>query len=48
MSRGLPEPNADRLQVLGFFEEALQKFPHLEIEPMLRSAAMAKYDRITR
>lgn len=48
MSRGLPEPRADRLQVLGFFEEALQKFPHQEIEPMLRSAAMAKYDRIER
>lgn len=48
MSRGLPRSRADRLQVLGFFEEALQRFPHLAIEPMLRSAAMAKYDRIGR
>ncbi len=46
MSRGLPKPNADRLQVLGFFEEALQRFPRQEVEPMLRRAAMAKYDRI--
>jgi Fe-S cluster assembly protein SufD len=46
MSRGLPEPRADRLQVLGFFEEALQRFPQQQIEPTLRGAAMAKYDRI--
>lgn len=48
MSRGLPEARADRLQVLGFFEEALQRFPHSELDPMLRAAAMAKYDRIAR
>jgi Fe-S cluster assembly protein SufD len=45
MSRGLPEARADRLQVLGFFEEALQRFPELAVEPILRAAAMAKYDR---
>jgi len=46
MSRGLPRRRADRLQVLGFFEEALQRFPTQEIEPVLRAAAMAKYDRV--
>jgi Fe-S cluster assembly protein SufD len=46
MSRGLPQTRADRLQVLGFFEDALQRFPTQEIEPMLRSRAMAKYDRM--
>lgn len=46
MSRGLPGPRADRLQVLGFFEESLQRFPQQELEPMLRAAAMAKYDRV--
>lgn len=44
MSRGLPGPRADRLQVLGFFEDALQRFPQTEVEPTLRAAAMAKYD----
>lgn len=48
MSRGLPEPRADRLQVLGFFEEALQRFPQQAFEPSLRAQAMAKYDRIDR
>lgn len=48
MSRGLPGSRADRLQVLGFFEEALQRFPQQEIEPMLRAAAMTKYDRFAR
>ena len=48
MSRGLSGPRADRLQVLGFFEESLQRFPHHELEPMLRTAAMAKYDRVVR
>lgn len=46
MSRGLPEPRADRLQVLGFFEEALQRFPHQSLEPMLRTNAMGKYDKV--
>jgi Fe-S cluster assembly protein SufD len=48
MSRGLPEPRADRLQVLGFFEEALQRFPVQEIEPLLRAEAMRKYDAVAR
>ncbi len=46
MSRGLPESRADRLQVLGFFEEALQRFPVQEIEPLLRAGAMRKYDAV--
>ena len=46
MSRGLPAPRADRLQVLGFFEEALQRFPHELLEPMLRTNAMTKYDKV--
>ena len=48
MSRGLPGPRADRLQVLGFFAESLHRFPQQELEPMLRAAAMAKYDRVAR
>lgn len=48
MSRGLPGPRADRLQVLGFFEEALQRFPDDRIEPLMRSVAMGKYDRMGR
>jgi len=48
MSRGIPESRADRLQVLGFFGQALQKFPQQELESMLRAAAMSKYDRIAR
>jgi len=46
MSRGLPAPRADRLQVLGFFEEALQRFPPHTLRPMLRAAAMTKYDSV--
>jgi Fe-S cluster assembly protein SufD len=46
MSRGLPRERADRLQVLGFFEEALQRFPQQQIEPMLRNSAMSKYDMV--
>ncbi len=46
MSRGLSAPRADRLQVLGFFEESLQRFPHRKLAPMLRAIAMEKYDRI--
>jgi Fe-S cluster assembly protein SufD len=46
MSRGLPSPRADRLQVLGFFEDALQRFPVPEVEPVLRTVAMDKYDRV--
>jgi Fe-S cluster assembly protein SufD len=43
MSRGLDGPAADRLQVKGFFEEVLTRFPLLALEPPLRRAAMAKY-----
>ena len=46
MSRGLPRARADRLQVLGFFEEALQRFPVQSIEPYLRSLAMSKYKQV--
>lgn len=45
MSRGIPAARADRLQVLGFFGEALGRFPQQELDPMLRAIAMAKYDR---
>lgn len=46
MSRGLDRQTADRLQVKGFFEEVLARFPHQEFEPALRSAAMAKYEHL--
>jgi len=48
MSRGLSGSRADRLQVLGFFGEALRRFPNQALQPMLRTAAMAKYDRVGR
>lgn len=48
MSRGLERPRADRLQVKGFFEEALLRFPDLRFEPMLREAAMTKYEGVER
>jgi Fe-S cluster assembly protein SufD len=47
MSRGLDRMRADRLQVKGFFEEALLKFPEQSLEPMLRAAVMAKYAGVT-
>ena len=43
MSRGLDRMRADRLQVKGFFEEALLRFPDQRLEPYLRAAVMAKY-----
>ena len=43
MSRGLDRARADRLQVKGFFEEVLARFPHQGLEPPLRKAVMAKY-----
>ena len=46
MSRGLDGRAADRLQVKGFFEEVLTRFPLLSLEPPLRRAAMAKYDAV--
>jgi Fe-S cluster assembly protein SufD len=44
MSRGLDQARADRLQVKGFFEDVLARFPHGELEPSLRQALMARYD----
>lgn len=46
MSRGLDRPRADRLQVKGFFEEALLRFPDPRLVPMLRGRVMAKYSRV--
>jgi len=43
MSRGLDPERADRLQVKGFFEEALVRFPHRSLDLLLREIAMAKY-----
>lgn len=48
MSRGLDRARADRLQVKGFFEEALLRFPDQGLEPVLRAAAMAKYAGVAR
>ena len=45
MSRGLPRSRADRLQVKGFFEDVLARFPHESLRIPLRSSAMAKYER---
>jgi len=46
MSRGLDRTRADRLQVKGFFEDVLVRYPRAELEPPLREAVMAKYDGI--
>jgi Fe-S cluster assembly protein SufD len=46
MSRGIDRGRADRLQVKGFFEEVLARFPVATLEPPLRRAVMAKYDRV--
>jgi Fe-S cluster assembly protein SufD len=46
MSRGLDRARADRLQVKGFFEEVLTRFPRQELEPPMRSAFMEKYDGV--
>jgi len=43
MSRGLDSPRADRLQVRGFFEEALAKFPEQSVTGPLRAQMNAKY-----
>ena len=43
MSRGLGAARADRLQVKGFFEDVLSRFPQAELEPPLRGAVMARY-----
>jgi len=44
MSRGLDRARADRLQVKGFFEDVLARFPHGELEPSLRAGLMDRYD----
>jgi len=43
MSRGLDQDRADRLQVRGFFEEALARFPIPELVAPLRSRFNDKY-----
>lgn len=48
MSRGLDRSQADRLQVKGFFEEALVRFPDQRHEPALRAAIMGKYAAVGR
>jgi len=47
MSRGLDPDRADRLQVKGFFEDAITRFPRRELDGLLRSIAMAKYERVS-
>jgi Fe-S cluster assembly protein SufD len=47
MSRGLDPERADRLQVKGFFEDAITRFPRRELDGALRSIAMAKYARVS-
>ncbi len=43
MSRGLDSDQADRLQVRGFFEEALGRFPHEQVKGPLRQWMNAKF-----
>ena len=43
MSRGIEPERADRLQVRGFFEEALARFPHREVVVPLREWMNAKF-----
>jgi len=43
MSRGLDPQRADRLQVRGFFEEALGRFPTPEVTPPLREWINGKF-----
>jgi Fe-S cluster assembly protein SufD len=47
MSRGLSLPRADRVQVRGFFEEALQRFPVSEVVGPLGDLALATFERVT-
>jgi Fe-S cluster assembly protein SufD len=46
MSRGLSRKRSDRLQVKGFFEDALTRFPIQDLEPPLRTAVMERYERV--
>jgi Fe-S cluster assembly protein SufD len=43
MSRGLPRDRADRLQVRGFFNQALARFPEPDLVAPLRDAITAKF-----
>lgn len=45
MSRGLDRIHSDRLQVRGFFEEALARMPHQELTAPIRTAVNEKYVR---
>ncbi|MBT8246495.1 MAG: Fe-S cluster assembly protein SufD [Acidimicrobiia bacterium] len=45
MSRGLDRIHSDRLQVRGFFEEALGQLPHPELAAPIRTAVNEKYIR---
>jgi Fe-S cluster assembly protein SufD len=45
MSRGLEPAQADRLQVRGFFEEALMKLPHPELAAAVRTRINGKYEQ---
>jgi Fe-S cluster assembly protein SufD len=47
MSRGLSLPRADRVQVRGFFEEALQRFSVAEVVGPLGDIALATFERVT-
>jgi Fe-S cluster assembly protein SufD len=44
MSRGLDRDRADRLQVKGFFEDVLVRFPQTALESPLRRALMTRYE----
>ncbi len=43
MSRGLDEVRADRLQVRGFFEEAIRRLPHAALADPVRERVNAKF-----
>lgn len=45
MSRGLDRVRSDRLQVRGFFEQALGRMPHPELGDAIRAAVNEKYVR---
>ena len=48
MSRGLDEARSDRLQVKGFFEDVLARFPQAGLERPLRRAFMSRYEDLER
>jgi Fe-S cluster assembly protein SufD len=48
MSRGLSRLRADRLQVRGFFEEVLARFPGPELASPVRRIVNAKYEEAQR